>query len=36
VFASHNIKQLKRVCNQIMHLEAGKVVYYGPSETWNG
>lgn len=34
VFASHNLKQLKSVCNQIMHLEAGKVVYYGPTKGW--
>lgn len=34
VFASHNIRQLKDVCNKIMHLEAGKVVYYGKTKNW--
>lgn len=34
-FATHSLRQLKEVCNLVMHLEAGKVIYYGPTKSWN-
>jgi lipopolysaccharide transport system ATP-binding protein len=34
-FATHSTKQIKEVCNIVMHLEAGKIIYLGPIEGWN-
>ena len=33
-FATHSQKQIREVCNMVIHLEAGKIIYFGPVEGW--
>ena len=33
-FATHSVRQIREVCNMVLHLEAGKVIYFGPTEGW--
>jgi ABC-type polysaccharide/polyol phosphate transport system ATPase subunit len=36
VIATHNHHLLRRVCNKILHLEGGKVVFFGDVNDWDG
>lgn len=34
VIASHDLGMIKRVCNKVMVMEAGRPTYFGPTEEW--